>query len=61
VFELIFGLPRGIRKKAVNALKLEPGNTAVEIGCGTGSAVEVEETSMKTYFIAAANKKVNML
>jgi ubiquinone/menaquinone biosynthesis C-methylase UbiE len=41
VFELIFGLPRGIRKKAVNALNLETGFTVIEIGCGTGKNLEL--------------------
>ena len=36
VFEWIFALPRGIRQKTVDALKLRKGEVALEIGCGTG-------------------------
>lgn len=36
VFELIFGLPRGIRKQTIESLKLNHGDTVLEIGCGTG-------------------------
>jgi demethylmenaquinone methyltransferase/2-methoxy-6-polyprenyl-1,4-benzoquinol methylase len=35
-FEWLFLLPPGIRNKAVNRLQLSPGDSALEIGCGTG-------------------------
>jgi len=41
VFELIFWLPPGIRKKAVNALKLNPEDNVIEIGCGTGRNLDM--------------------
>jgi demethylmenaquinone methyltransferase/2-methoxy-6-polyprenyl-1,4-benzoquinol methylase len=36
VFEWIFMLPNGIRRKAVNALNIKNGDNVLEIGCGTG-------------------------
>lgn len=36
IFELIFMMPRSIRRKATSALRLHTGDTALEIGCGTG-------------------------
>jgi ubiquinone/menaquinone biosynthesis C-methylase UbiE len=35
-FELVFLVPRGIRDKAVQRLNLKPGDTVLEVGCGTG-------------------------
>jgi ubiquinone/menaquinone biosynthesis C-methylase UbiE len=35
-FELLFLLPPGIRRKAVRRLQLKPGDSVLEIGCGTG-------------------------
>ena len=36
VFEWILWLPRGIRRRAVRKLQLRPGDTVLEVGCGTG-------------------------
>ena len=36
VFELLFLLPPGIRRKAVERLQLKLGDSVLEIGCGTG-------------------------
>ena len=36
VFEWLFLLPRGIRRKAVSRLELNPGAHVLEVGCGTG-------------------------
>ena len=36
LFELLFLLPPGIRRKAVDRLQLSPGDSVLEIGCGTG-------------------------
>lgn len=36
LFEWVFLLPRGIRRKAVERLELEPGACVLEVGCGTG-------------------------
>ena len=36
VFEIVFALPRGIRAKAVEYMQLHEGDTALEVGCGTG-------------------------
>ena len=36
LFEWLFLLPRGIRSKAVSRLELKPGNSVLEVGCGTG-------------------------
>lgn len=36
VFNLVFGLPPGIRKRAVSRLALKPGEAVLEVGCGTG-------------------------
>ncbi|MGH9555151.1 MAG: class I SAM-dependent methyltransferase [Terriglobales bacterium] len=36
VFELVFWLPPGIRRRAVARLELKPGDRALEVGCGTG-------------------------
>jgi len=35
-FELVFLLPRGIRRRAVHRLGLEHGESVLEVGCGTG-------------------------
>ena len=35
-FEFLFLLPPGIRRKAVSRLQLKPGDSVLEIGCGTG-------------------------
>lgn len=36
VFEWIFMLPRGMRHKAVETLRIRKGDNVLEIGCGTG-------------------------
>lgn len=36
IFEWLFLLPPGIRRKTVERMELEPGSRALEIGCGTG-------------------------
>ena len=36
LFEWLFLLPRGIRRKAASRLELKPGSRALELGCGTG-------------------------
>ena len=35
-FELVFVLPRGIRRKAVHRLGVASGDSLLEVGCGTG-------------------------
>jgi demethylmenaquinone methyltransferase/2-methoxy-6-polyprenyl-1,4-benzoquinol methylase len=35
-FEWLFLLPRGIRRKAVSRMEVEPGGSVLEVGCGTG-------------------------
>lgn len=35
-FEIVFLLPPGIRQRAVDRLSLTPGDTVLELGCGTG-------------------------
>ncbi|HEX8921700.1 MAG TPA: methyltransferase domain-containing protein [Pyrinomonadaceae bacterium] len=36
LFEWLFLLPPGIRKRAVSHLELKPGDHVLEVGCGTG-------------------------
>ena len=36
LFEWLFLLPRGIRRRAVSRLDLKPGARVLEVGCGTG-------------------------
>ena len=36
LFEWLFLLPRGIRKKAISRLELKAGASVLEVGCGTG-------------------------
>jgi ubiquinone/menaquinone biosynthesis C-methylase UbiE len=36
VFELVFLMPPGIRARAVAAMDLKPGSSALEVGCGSG-------------------------
>lgn len=39
--ELAFGLPPGIRRRAVAALALRPGDRVTELGCGSGRNLEL--------------------
>lgn len=36
IFEYVFLLPPGIRAKTVRTIDLSPGDTVLEVGCGTG-------------------------
>lgn len=36
LFNVVFGLPPGLRARAVARLALKPGGSVLEIGCGTG-------------------------
>ena len=36
VFELVFLMPPGIRTRAVAAMDLKPGDSVLEVGCGSG-------------------------
>ncbi len=36
IFEWLLWLPRGFRRRAVGALELRPGDSVLEVGCGTG-------------------------
>ena len=36
LFEWLFLLPPGIRRRTISRLQLNPGNSVLEIGCGTG-------------------------
>jgi len=46
IFSLFLMLPRGIRKKAVEALKLKKGDRVLEIGCGTGRNLGLLRTAV---------------
>ena len=39
VFDLLFFLPRDLRKRAAAQLELRPGDAVLEIGCGTGNSL----------------------
>ena len=39
LFDLLFFLPRDLRKRAAAQLELRPGDAILEIGCGTGNSL----------------------
>lgn len=46
LFEWILWLPRGIREKAVRKLELQPGDSVLEVGCGTGRNLRYLEAAV---------------
>src|SRR5512144_2326434 len=62
LFELIFLLPRGISKKAVDALNLTDGTRVLEIGCGTGkNIILLSEAAGKNGKVYGADVSPGML
>jgi ubiquinone/menaquinone biosynthesis C-methylase UbiE len=61
LFEWIFMLPRGIRRRAAEALNIQPGDTVLEIGCGTGRNIKLlSKAAGKVYGIDVSPKMLKL-